>query len=183
MRLIVGTLAAVGLMIAAPAVAQTQAAIGVGMQITDASGGAVGTVTAVKGDNLLVKTDKHEVLLPKTSFSVSEGKLLFGMTQAQLDAEIEKNLAASSAAIVAGATVKGSAGTQVGTIESVADGKATIALQNGKKIAVQQEGLRGNSDGSVTIGYSSEQLEALVGGNSSPAESSAAAATSNTSGK
>jgi len=182
MRLIVGSLTAVGLMIAAPAVAQAQAAIGVGMQITDASGGAVGTVTAVKGDNLLVKTDKHEVLLPKASFAVSDGKLLFGMTQAQLDAEIEKNLAASSAAIVAGATVKGSAGTQVGTIESVAGGKATIALQNGKKIAVPQEGLRGNSDGSVTIGYSSEQLEALVGGNA-PATDSAASATTNTSGK
>jgi len=182
MRLIVGSLTAVGLMIAAPAVAQAQAAIGVGMQITDASGGAVGTVTAVKGDNLLVKTDKHEVLLPKASFAVSDGKLLFGMTQAQLDAEIEKNLAASSAAIVAGATVKGSAGTQVGTIESVAGGKATIALQNGKKIAVPQEGLRGNSDGSATIGYSSEQLEALVGGNA-PATDSAASATTNTSGK
>jgi len=182
MRLIVGSLTAVGLMIAAPAVAQAQAAIGVGMQITDASGGAVGTVTAVKGDNLLVKTDKHEVLLPKASFAVSDGKLLFGMTQAQLDAEIEKNLAASSAAIVAGATVKGSAGAQVGTIESVAGGKATIALQNGKKIAVPQEGLRGNSDGSATIGYSSEQLEALVGGNA-PATDSAASATTNTSGK
>lgn len=183
MRLIVGTLTALGLMMAGPAVAQAQAAIGVGMQITDASGGSVGTVTALKGDNLLVKTDKHEVLLPKASFSISNGKLLFGMTQAQLDAEIEKHLAASSAAIVAGATVKGSAGTQVGTIESVADGKATITLQNGKKIAVPQKGLRGNTDGSVTIGYSSEELEALVQGSTSPSQSGAASATSNTSGK
>lgn len=182
MRLIVGTLTAVGLMIAAPAVAQTQAAIGVGMQITDVSGGAVGTVTALKGDNLIVKTDKHEVLLPKASFSVSNGKLLFGMTQAQLDAEIEKSLVASSAAIAAGAEVKGSGGAQVGTIDSVADGKATITLQSGKKIAVPQEGLRGNSDGTVTIGYSSEQLEALVQGSASPADR-AAAATTNTSGK
>lgn len=182
MRLIVGTLTSVGLVIAAPALAQAQAAIGVGMQITDVSGGAVGTVTAVKGDNLLVKTDKHEALLPKASFSVSNGKLLFGMTQAQLDAEIEKNLAASSAAIAAGATVKGSGGAQVGTIESVADGKATIALQDGKKIAVPQEGLRGNADGSVTIGYSSEQLEALVQG-STTTDSGTGSATTNTSGK
>lgn len=180
MRLIVGTLAAVGLMIAAPAVAQ--AAIGVGMQIADTSGGAVGTVTALQGDNLLVKTDKHEVLLPKASFSVSNGKLLFGMTQAQLDAEIEKSLAASSAAIAAGAAVMGSGGAQVGTIESVADGKATITLQNGKKIAVPQDGLRGNSDGTVSIGYTSEQLEALAQGSTSPANG-AAAATTNSSGK
>lgn len=182
MRLIVGTLTAVGLVIATPALAQ--AAIGVGTQITDVNGRVVGTVTAVKGDNLLVKTDKHEALLPKASFSVSNGKLLFGMTQAQLDAEIEKNLAASNAAIAAGATVKGSGGTQVGTIESVADGKATIALQNGKKIAVPQEGLRGNADGSVTIGYTSQQLEALVQGSAaSPADSGTASATTNTSGK
>jgi preprotein translocase subunit YajC len=183
MRLIVGTLTGLGLMIAAPAVAQAQAAINVGMQITDTSGGAVGAVTAVKGDNLLVKTDKHEVLLPKASFSVSNGKLLFGMTQAQLDAEIEKNLAASSAAIVAGATVKGSAGTPVGTIETVADGKATIALQNGKKIAVPQEGLRGNSDGTVTIGYTSEQLEALVGGSAPATDDSGSSPTANASSK
>jgi len=181
MRLI--ALAAVGLMIAAPAVAQAPAGINVGMQITDTSGGAVGTVAEVKGDNVLVKTAKHEVMLPKSSFSVSNGKLLFGMTQAQLDAEIEKTLAASSAAIVAGATVKGSAGTPVGTIETVADGKATIALQNGKKIAVPQEGLRGNSDGTVTIGYSSEQLEALVGGNAPATDSGTSSATANASSK
>jgi hypothetical protein len=92
MRLILGTITALGLAVAAPlapAAAQAQAAINVGMQVADSAGGAVGSVAAVKGDNLLIKTDKHEVLLPKTSFSVSEGKLLFGMTQAQLNAEIE----------------------------------------------------------------------------------------------
>jgi preprotein translocase subunit YajC len=177
MRLILGTLTGLGLVFAAPAVAQAQAGITVGMQVTDSSGGAVGTVASIQGQNLLVKTDKHEALLPRTSFSVSNGKLLFGMTQAQLDAEIEKNLAAANAAVVAGATVKGVGGTPVGTIDSVADGKATIALQDGKKIAVPQEGLRGNADGSVTIGYSAAQLEALVqggapAGDASPSDSS-----------
>jgi preprotein translocase subunit YajC len=158
-----------GLFVAAPAAAEAQAGISVGMQITDASGGPVGTVAAVEGANLLVKTDKHEALLPKSSFSIAEGKLLFGMTQAQLDSEIEKNLAASNAAIAAGATVKGISGAQVGTIDSVADGKATIKLQDGKKIAVPQEGLRGNADGSVTIGYTADQLQALVQGTGSAA--------------
>jgi preprotein translocase subunit YajC len=182
MRLIVGTLTAAGLMMATPALAQAQAGINVGMQVTDTAGGAVGTVTAIKGGNLLVKTDKHEALLPRTSFSVANGKLLFGMTQAQLDAAIEKNLAASSAAIAAGAVVKGIAGTQVGTIDSVADGKVTITLQSGKKLAVPQEGLRGNADGSVTIGYSSEQLEALVKSSTAPADASAASATADSTG-
>ena len=164
MRLIFGTFAAAALALAAPTAASAQAGMNVGMQVTDANGGTVGTVKAIQGTNLLIKTDKHEALLPATSFTVAKGKLLFGMTQAQLDAQIEQSLAAANAAVAAGATVKGSAGTAVGTIESVAEGKATITLQNGKKIAVPQEGLRGNADGTVTIGYTAEQLEALVQG-------------------
>ncbi|HET7575722.1 MAG TPA: hypothetical protein VFK19_04035 [Sphingomicrobium sp.] len=184
MRLIFGTLTAVGIAMASPAAAQTPAGIVPGMQITDSAGGAVGTVTAVKGDNLLVKTDKHELMLPKTSFTVADGKLLFGMTQAQLNAEVEKGMAAANAAIAAGATVKGVGGTQLGTIDSVADGKVTITLQDGKKIAVAQEGLRGNPDGTVTIGYSAAQLEALVQNQAPSADTpSAAGATTNTSGE
>ena len=162
MKLIIGTLAAVGLFAAVPAAAQAQAGINVGMQVTDASGAPVGTVTAIRGSNVMVKTDKHEALLPQTSFRVAGGKLLFGMTQAQLDAQIEQSVAAANAAIVAGATVKGLGGTPLGTIESVADGKATIALQDGKKIAIPQDGLRGNADGTVTLGYSAAQLEAML---------------------
>jgi len=45
---------------------------------------------------------------------------------------------------------------------------------------VPQSGLRGNPDGTVTVGYSSAQLEAMVqGGDSS---TSASSATTNTSG-
>jgi preprotein translocase subunit YajC len=172
MRLIFGTFAALGIALAAPAApalaqAQAQAGITVGMQVTDASGAPVGSVTAIQGTNLRVKTDRHEALLPRASFRVSGNKLVIGLTQAQLDAEIEKNLAAASSAIAAGATVKGAGGVPVGTIEAVADGKVTIALQDGKKIAVPQQGLRGNPDGTVTIGFSAAQLEALVQGGSS----------------
>lgn len=159
--------AAATLAIAVPTAASAQAGMTVGMQVTDASGGPVGIVKAIQGTNLLIKTDKHEALLPASSFTVVKGKLLFGMTQAQLDTQIEQSLAAANAAITAGATVKGSAGTPVGTIDSVAGGQVTMTLQSGKKIAVPQEGFRGNPDGTVTIGYTAEQLEALVQG---PAE-------------
>lgn len=169
MRLIFATFAAVALALGVPTAASAQAGMNVGMQVTDSTGVAVGTVKAIQGTNLLIKTDKHEALLPASSFTVANGKLLFGMTQAQLDAQIEQSLAAANAAIAAGATVKGSAGTPVGTIDSVADGKVTITLQGGKKIAVPQEGLRGNPDGTVTIGYTADQLEALVRGTAATA--------------
>lgn len=173
MRLILATLTAAALAVSVPATAQAPAGISVGMQVTDAAGAPVGTVKAIQGANLLVTTGKHEALLPATSFTVTNGKLLFGMTQAQLDAQIEQSLSAASSAVVAGATVKGLAGTPVGTVESLADGNATIVLQDGKKIAVPQNGLRGNADGSVTIGYSAEQLQALVQGSAPAADASA----------
>jgi hypothetical protein len=159
MRLILGTFAALGVALAAPAAAQS-----VGMQIVDTAGAPVGTVTAIKGDNIQVKTDKHEALLPKSSFTLNDGKLLFGMTQAQLDSKIDESAAASQKAIVAGATVNGSSGSAVGKIEAVDNGQVTVALASGKRIAVPSAALRGNSDGTVTIGYTAEQLDALVNG-------------------
>ena len=163
MRLILGTLAALAL--GTPALpAFAQAAPAVGMQIVDAAGAPVGTVTAIKGDNIQVKTDKHEALLPKSSFTVNKGKLMFGMTQAQLDSSIEATTAAAQASIVAGATVNGVAGTPIGKIETVANGQVTIALSSGKKIQVPNTALRGNPDGTVSIGYTAEQIDALVNG-------------------
>ena len=159
MRLILGAFAAFGLALAAPAVAQS-----VGMQIVDTAGAPVGTVTAIQGENLQVKTDKHEVLVPKASFTLNGGKLLFGMTQAQLDAQVEAAAAASAKAVVAGATVKGSGGADVGKIEAVENDAVTITLTSGKRIQLPAKAVRGNADGTVTIGYSSEQLEALVSG-------------------
>lgn len=150
---------ALALALAVPAMGQS-----VGMQVVDTAGAPVGTVTAIKGENVQVKTAKHEALLPKTSFQADGGKLLFGMTQAQLDAQIEASVASANAAITAGATVKGLGGTPLGTIDSVADGKVVVALQSGQKVAIPQNGFRGNADGTVTLGYSSAQLEALVKG-------------------
>lgn len=170
MRLILGTFTALGLAIAAPlspAVAQAQNAVTAGLPVVDAAGGAVGTVAAIKGDNLLVKTDKHEALLPRTSFTVSQGKLLFGMTRAQLNAKIEESMAAASAAIVSGATVKGVSGTVLGLIDTVDADDVTITLSSGQKIQVSKSALRGNADGSTTIGFTADQLQALIDGQSS----------------
>jgi preprotein translocase subunit YajC len=168
MRLISVIAAFSALALSAPALAQ---AIAPGMQIMDPNGGAVGTVKAVQGDNLVVTTGTHEALLPKASFTANGGKLLFGLTQAQLNAEIEKSQAASSAAIAAGATVKGLQGTEIGKIDSVTDSDVVIALPSGKKIQVARNGVRGNPDGTVTVGLTAEQLNAAEG--SAPSTSSA----------
>lgn len=141
----------------APAAAQTP-----GMQVVDTNGGAVGVVTAIKGDLVTVKTDKHEVALPKTSFTVHEGKLLFGMTQAQLNAETEKSLAAASAAVAPGATVKGMGGAVLGTIDSVDTEFVTVKLSSGELVRLPSSGVSGRANGEVVVGLTADQLKAQV---------------------
>jgi preprotein translocase subunit YajC len=156
------------LALSAPALAQATAP---GTQITDPNGGVVGTVKAVQGDNLLVNTGKHEALLPKASFTANGGKLLFGLTQAQLDAEIEKSQAAAAASVAAGAMVKSLEGTEIGKIDSVTGDAVVIALSSGKKIQVARNGVAGNADGTVTVGLKADQLNAAQTG-ASPSTSS-----------
>lgn len=168
MRLIPVIAAFSAFALSAPALAQT---IAPGMQITDPNGGAVGTIKAVQGDNLLVTTGAHEALLPKASFTVNDGKLLFGLTQGQLNAEIEKSEAAATAAVAAGASVKGLQGAEIGKIDSVSDSAVVIALSSGKKIQVARTGVRGNADGSVTVGLTTDQLNAALSADGAPSAS------------
>ena len=140
----------------APAFAQTA-----GQQVVDTGGAAVGTVIRIDGANVIVKTDKHEVALPKTSFTPNAGKLLFGMTQAQLNAEVDKNLAESAKAIVPGASVKGSGGTVVGTIDAMDDETVTLKLELGALVRIPRSGVAaGNGD--VVIGLTADELKAQV---------------------
>ena len=143
----------------APLAAQAGSAISAGMPVVDAQGGAVGTVAGATGDIVVVKTDRHEVSLPKASFTVDQGKLLLGMTQAELNAAFEKSLADAAAALVAGAPVKGSGGENVGTIESIDAEFATIKLSSGKQVRVPRSGLGASAEGAV-IGLTADQLEA-----------------------
>jgi len=161
--------------LALPATAALAQAITVGMQVTDTTGAPVGTVTGIQGDNLLVKTDKYTAALAKNSFTPHNGKLLYAISQAQLDAEIEKSLAAANASIKAGASVKGAGGSSVGTIESADADTVTIDVGGdaSKKIKLPRSGARGNPDGTVTIGLTTDQVkEALAKAATPPAASS-----------
>ena len=145
-----------------PATAQAAPAITPGMQVTDAKGGAVGTVTAVNGDVVTVRTDRLEANLDKSSFTASEGKLLMGMTQVELNAAIEKDQAAAEASLAVGSPVKGSAGAQIGTIEAIDAEFVTIKLASGKSVRLPRTGIRGAAGGAV-IGLTQAELDAQIG--------------------
>lgn len=159
----------------APAFAATAAEVRAGMSVVDPAGGIVGQVVAVKGDVLTLKTDRHEVAVPLSSFTAHEGKLLFGMTAAQLNAETEKAMAEADAAVAIGAQVFGSDGTAAGTIEALDTELVTIKLSDGQLVRLPRTGVAGSPKG-VILGITASQLAALASqagtGTPSPDEAS-----------
>ena len=168
-------------MLPAPVLAQPAAQshvtspITVGMTVKDPQGGIVGTITAINADLFTVKTDKHEAQLPRASFALDGDRALFGMTQAQLDATIEQQLAAAEASIVTGAQVVGLNGTPVGTIASLTDQYATVKLTSGKMIRLQRSALAPAPQG-ARIGMSAAALDEQVAASANDAQSGATAA-------
>ena len=154
-----------GLALAALAV-PAAAAVTAGATVKDTKGGVVGTITKVEGGNLILKTDRHEVSLPVSSFTATDEGALFGMTRDQLNAEVDKAKAAANAQVVAGATVKGAAGATVGTIEAVDDQFVTLKLASGASVRLPRNAVAGGPDGPVTS-LTLDQLEAAAKGASS----------------
>ena len=139
-----------------------------GTQVVDVNGGVVGTVTSVNGDVVTVKTDRLDANLSKSSFTPNEGKLLFGMTQAELNAAVEANKAAAEASLAVGAEVKGTGGASLGTIDAIDAEFVTIKLASGNKVRIPRAGIVGSASGAV-IGLTADELEAQVSGDTTDA--------------
>ena len=156
-------LAAAALLAAAPlaTAASAQAGIAPGMQVVDPAGNPVGTVTSVSGGELVVRTDRHEVRLPATSFTPHEGKLLFGMTGAELNAETDAALAAAAAAIAVGAEVRDSAGAVAGTIDALDESTVTLKLVSGELVRLPRDAVAGSQDG-VVLGVTAAELQMMA---------------------
>ena len=148
----------------APAVAQQAAAsVSIGTAVKDTAGGSVGTVTRIDGDHVLVKTDRHEVRLPLTSFTPTDDGLLFGLTQAQLNAQVDQAMAAAQANFRVGATVTGAGGATVGTVESLDAEWVTVKLTSGAAVRLPRNALAASPTGLLT-GLTAAELQAAAGG-------------------
>jgi hypothetical protein len=120
------TAAALALPLATPALAQP--ALHAGATVTDPQGGTVGTITTIDGATLMLHTDRHDVRLPVTSFTATPTTVLFGMTQAQLDAAVEQAEAAAAQAVHVGAVLHDNAGAVVGPITALDADTATVQI-------------------------------------------------------
>jgi preprotein translocase subunit YajC len=145
---------------ATAALAQAPApAIAAGAVVKDTNGGEVGTILRVEGPNVVLKTDKHEVRLPASSFAPSNGAFLFGMTRDQVNAAVEKSLAAAAAKIAPGAAVSDPSGAAVGTLTAVDADTVTVKLTSGTLVRVPRTGIAPGTNG-VVVGATAAQLEA-----------------------
>ena len=119
---------AAGLFLATAAAAQSLA---VGTTVTDPQGGEVGTITAIDGDNVLLRTDRHEVRLPASSFTATATGALFAVSRDQLNADLDRMKAQAREAFVVGANVHDRGGALVGPITVLDAESVTVRVGEG----------------------------------------------------
>lgn len=173
--------AAISMIAAVPAtaatIAQDAAQIAPGMEVVhDKTGDPVGQVVRIQGDAIIFSTDKHaEIAMPANAFLAHEGKVLFAMTRADINAAVDADKAKAEAAIQPGATVLGSAGTPVGTIDTIDEELVTVALENGAKVQIPRSGTAASPNGLV-VGLTADELLAQVPADAIPADAEGEAA-------
>lgn len=145
-----------------PAMAQAAANFTAGATVSDTQGGAVGTIASVDGDFVILKTDRHEVRLPKSSFTAHEGGFLMAMTRDQVNAAVDQTLASASTKIAVGALVSGSEGSTAGTIESLDDQFVTVKLTSGALVRLPRSAVAPGTNGAI-VGMTAAELAAAAG--------------------
>jgi hypothetical protein len=145
--------------LAVPAHAQT--ALHVGATVTDPQGGTVGTITAIDGANVTLHTDRHDVRLPATSFTATASNVLFGMTQAALNAAVEQAEAAAAQAFQVGAVLHDNTGAVVGPI-TVLDAETATVQIDANVLRVPRGALQPGNGGLVINATRAQLLAASV---------------------
>ena len=137
----------------------------VGARVYDPEGAEVGTVESVQGDIVTVNTGSARAGLPTRAFAVREKGLTIAMTKVQLETAAAGANAqaqgARDAALVDGATVKGSDGVAIGTITQIVGDDVTVQLADGASAIIRKPNI-GLVDGALTIGVTAATFIAQV---------------------
>lgn len=141
--------------------ALAQATFATGAKVNDTAGGAVGTITSVDGEFVILKTDKHEVRLPKSSFTSVEDGFIMAMTQAQVNAAVEQSLAKADNLVTVGAMVRDTSGGFVGSIQKVEGELATVKLAGNSLVQLPVSAFGSGPSGPV-IAMTAAELQTQV---------------------
>ena len=148
---------AAGIFLASAAGAQSLSA---GATVTDPQGGEVGTITAIEGDTVLLRTDRHEIRLPVTSFTATENTVLFGVTRDQLNADIDRIEAQAQQAFAVGSNVHDRDGAVVGPVTALDDQTVTVNVGQGI-VRLPRSGVVAGQNGLV-VGATLAELQAAA---------------------
>ncbi|ATE65409.1 hypothetical protein CMV14_14195 [Rhizorhabdus dicambivorans] len=153
---------------AAPAAAVNVTA---GAAVTDAKGGAVGTIASVNGDVAVVDTGSIKASIPVKSFAKTDNGFAIGMTKAELEAAAKGASASQQekflASLAPGIAISDQNGGAVGTIEAIEGDLVTVATPN-VKAKLPKSAIVQGPNGAV-IGMTQAQLEAAAKASSPPA--------------
>lgn len=133
-------------------------AISPGTQVVDVAGRPVGTVQRVRGNQLIIRTDRHEVRLPTASFTPDKGRLVFGMTREALNQATDAMLAK---ALLPGAEVYGKNGALIGAIAAINQQYVTLDLQSGERIRLPRNAVGPGANGAV-LGITVAELQQML---------------------
>lgn len=160
-----------------PAQTQTVPQIAAGMAIVDDGGNPVGHVVSVQGNDVLVRTDRHEARIPRSSLWSSRGRLVMSMTRAQLNAAVDRLTPPPPVQIAPGVTVRGSGGAVAGTIESMSQDHVVLRLTSGEGVRIPRTSVGSNAEGAfitITAEELRRRLDSVQSATEAPdAESSA----------
>lgn len=161
------------LAVAAPAFAQAAPApaaaapaqpnVVTGANVVGPDGGPVGTIASVEGDYAVLKTDKHDVRLPKTAFGARPDGLAIGLTREALNAQVEQSMGKLDDLLKPGTAVAGAQGAPLGTVDAVEGDLVTLKLASGKLVRLPKSGF-GQGPNGLVIGLTAQQLAAQAGG-------------------
>ncbi|MBW0144946.1 hypothetical protein [Sphingomicrobium clamense] len=136
------------------AVAPVSPAFAQALEIVDPQGEKVGHMVSMDTETgmITLKTDKYEIVLPKTSFTPNGETMMIAMTQAELNAEVERGKKELADTVSIGRDVRDADLVAAGTIEAMTADAAMIRLTNNTVVAVPLNGITPHLEGAI-LGY------------------------------
>ncbi len=136
-----------------------------GATVYGPQGNVVGTVESVADGVVTVDTGKHKAPLPANAFGAGENGPTITVTQAQINAMLDEQLAAAAAqrdaALIPGAMVHTAKNAMLGTVKSVDGDNVVVEIETGP-VALQREHFAVDANGTLIALFTMAQIEAAA---------------------
>ena len=139
--------------------------LAVGTTIYGPQGDVVGTVETIADGIVTVDTGKHKAPLPADVFGTSDKGPTITVTQAQINAMLDEQIAAAvaqrDAALVVGAMVHTAGDTMLGNVKSVDGDDVVVEIETGS-VVMKREHFAVNGNGTLIALFTMDQIEAAA---------------------